>query len=154
MLCFAYGSNLDWEQMKKRCPSARYCGVAVLPDHRLAFTRRSKTRNCGVADALPEKGSDVWGVVYEIAEQDVGLLDKSEGYRPGRENNAYVRGERHVFMDGDKESPLAVMIYFALPEKNPPLPSKEYKEQILKGARFWHLPEDYIKNVIEPLEVS
>lgn len=49
---FAYGSNLDWHQMKKRCPYARFRCVAKLPNHRLAFTRKSRTRGCGVSDVV------------------------------------------------------------------------------------------------------
>src|SRR5260370_28717436 len=82
MLYFAYGSNMDWDQMKTRCPSACFVGVAVLRDHRLAFTRRSKKRACGVADAVPEEGAAVWGAVFEIADVDIGRLDDTEGYRP------------------------------------------------------------------------
>jgi hypothetical protein len=41
MLYFAYGSNMNWQQMQDRCPSARFFGVALLPDHKLAFTRES-----------------------------------------------------------------------------------------------------------------
>ena len=59
-LYFAYGSNLHWPQMKERCPSARFHCVAKLKDHRLAFTRKSISRDCGVADVVPEQGHDVW----------------------------------------------------------------------------------------------
>ena len=40
MIYFAYGSNLDFVQMRSRCPSAQFVAVAKLPDHQLAFTRR------------------------------------------------------------------------------------------------------------------
>lgn len=153
MLYFAYGSNLDWDQMRGRCPSAKFCAIAVLPDHRLAFTRRSKCRDCGVADVVPAKGHNVWGVVYEISEQDIGSLDKSEGYRPGRAENAYDRREHKVFKSDDEQSALRVLIYFANQQENPPLPNQEYKDQILKGARFWQLPRGYIRDVLEPIKV-
>ena len=78
MLYFAYGSNMDWDQMKQCCQAARFVGVALLPDHRLAFTRKSVNRGCGVADAVPDAGRRVWGVVYEIGDLDVGKLDTSE----------------------------------------------------------------------------
>jgi len=29
LLYFAYGSNLDWSQMKKRCPSAEFVGIPL-----------------------------------------------------------------------------------------------------------------------------
>ena len=38
VLYFAYGSNLDPEQMASRCPSARVAFLARLADHRLDFT--------------------------------------------------------------------------------------------------------------------
>jgi gamma-glutamylcyclotransferase (GGCT)/AIG2-like uncharacterized protein YtfP len=155
MLYFAYGSNLDWNQMRERCPSARFVCRAKLGDHRLAFTRKSKCRGCGVADVLPADGHDVWGVVYQLDERDIGQLDKSEGFRPGRplKENAYFRTECHVLNEGDKEKPLLVTTYIANKEKNPPLPNSEYKGLIVEGAKYWHLPEDYIKQ-LEQIEVA
>lgn len=41
MLYFAYRSNMHWDQMRSRCPSARFVGVALLRDFRLAFTGSS-----------------------------------------------------------------------------------------------------------------
>jgi hypothetical protein len=71
VLYFAYGSNLDFDQMSERCPSARFVAIAELPHHRLAFTRRSKNRNCGVADAVPDVSQSVWGVVYAISHDEI-----------------------------------------------------------------------------------
>lgn len=153
MLYFAYGSNMNWEQMRERCPSAHFVGVAEMRDHRLAFTRKSITRGCGVADAVAADGNRVWGVVYEIADLDVGRLDASEGYRPGRKDNSYRREERHVFVDGDEKHPLAVWIYFGNPQPDPPPPNAEYKRLIVSGARHWHLPEDYVRE-LEAIEAS
>jgi gamma-glutamylcyclotransferase (GGCT)/AIG2-like uncharacterized protein YtfP len=153
MLYFAYGSNMDWQQMTERCLSARFVGIASLNDHELAFTRRSKKRGCGVADAVPLVGSTVWGVVYEIDDRDIGRLNKNEGYIPGRAKNSYRREECHVFIDGDQKQPLAVAIYFAEPEESPPLPNQEYKNLIFSGARRWGLPDSYIRE-LEAIEVA
>ena len=153
MFYFAYGSNLDWSQMRERCPSARFVAVAKLKGHRLAFTRRSTGRGCGVADAVSDPGHDVWGVVYEIDQRDVGSLDQSEGFAPGRARNSYVREERHVYAEGDDQRPLITSIYFAIKEDNPPLPNAEYKRLIVDGAKFWHLPQGYIAE-LERIEVA
>ena len=153
MLYFAYGSNLDWKQMKDRCPSARFVGVAQLPDHRLAFTRKSFKRGCGVADAVRENECSVWGSVYEISALDVGALDKSEGFRPGREKNSYWRRECLVFLDGDEKRPVTAQAYFAEQEPDPPPPNQAYKALIFSGARHWHLPDEYITE-LEAIEVS
>jgi len=153
MLNFAYGSNMSWDQMRERCPSSRFVGIAVLRDHKLAFTRKSCDRGCGVADVVAEDGRQVWGVVYEIADLDVGKLDASEGFRPGRGKNSYYRRECLVFLNKEDQRPLTVSAYFGDPQPNPPLPNAAYKSLILAGARHWHLPEEYIRE-LEQIEVS
>jgi gamma-glutamylcyclotransferase (GGCT)/AIG2-like uncharacterized protein YtfP len=154
MLYFAYGSNMDWSQMRERCPTAQFVCVAKLKDHHLAFTRKSEKRGCGVSDVIPERGHDVWGVVYEIDERDLGRLDKCEGFVPGRrqEDNAYFREERRVYRDGNEDDPLLVSVYFAIQQPNPPLPNDNYKRLIVGGARYWHLPDAYIQE-LERIEV-
>jgi gamma-glutamylcyclotransferase len=146
MLYFAYGSNMNWQQMQERCPSARFFGVAVLPGHKLAFTRKSIKRGCGVADAVPGQSRKLWRIVYDITTLDIGKLDKSEGYMPGRNKNSYFRRECVVLLDGDDQQRLTVVIYFGGPHPNPPLPNIDYKDLILSGAQHWHLPKEYVPN--------
>jgi gamma-glutamylcyclotransferase (GGCT)/AIG2-like uncharacterized protein YtfP len=155
VLSLAYGSDLDSEQMRSRCPSARFICVAELRDHNLVFPRRSKVRGCGVASIEARRGSSVWGVVYQIDEVDVAKLDASEGYMPGRESgkNSYVREERHVHADGDEAKPLLVWVYVAHPHAKPPLPNVDYKQLIVDGAKSWHLPGEYISE-LEQIEVQ
>ncbi len=153
MLYFAYGSNMNWEQMQARCSSASFVAVARLADHRLAFTRRSVSRGCGVADAVPEPGHSLWGVVYQVPESELAFLDSAEGFRPGRGHNSYWRRECMVFQEGDEDRPLQVEAYFAEREPNPPLPNQAYKDCILAGARHWRLPAEYIAE-LEAIEVS
>jgi gamma-glutamylcyclotransferase len=150
---FAYGSNMNWQQMQERCPSARFKGVALLPDHKLAFTRKSIKRRCGVADAVPTQGRKIWGVLYEITAPDLVALDKSEGYLPGREKNSYFRRECVVLLNGEDQQPRAAFIYFGEPQSNPPLPNIGYKNLILSGARHRHLPDEYVRE-LEAIEVS
>lgn len=80
-LYFAYGSNLDTDQMQQRCPSSARFGVGRLHGYRLAFSRYSRTRGCGVADIVAAEGHEVWGLVYDLSESDLtGSLDRYEGY--------------------------------------------------------------------------
>ncbi len=153
MLYFAYGSNMNWQQMQERCRSARFVGLAKLSDYGLAFTRKSVNRGCGVADVVPEPGKSVWGVVYEIGDLDLGKLDRSEGCRPGREMNSYWRRECMVYLDGDDARPLTVSAYFGDPQETPPLPNEAYKDLIVSGAKHWHLPDDYVQE-LEQIKVG
>ena len=145
MLYFAYGSMMNFGEMRQRCPSAQFVAVARLPDHALQFTRRSINRGCGVADAVPQKGKDVWGVVYDIPEIEFGRLDVAEGFRPGSPltANAYVREHHHVYRDGDEVQPILVWVYLANPEPTNSPPNAAYKKLLVDGAKHWHLPGDY-----------
>lgn len=50
---FAYGSNMNLEQMKYRCPAAEVVENVRLENYRLAF--RGRAPGNGVATVLPEK---------------------------------------------------------------------------------------------------
>jgi gamma-glutamylcyclotransferase len=93
MLYFAYGSNMNWDQMRDRCPSSRFDSIVRDEGYRLAFTQFSKTRQCGVADIVASAGSDVWGVVFEIPDDEVNVLDKSGEGHPGGVNTRKWRSK-------------------------------------------------------------
>ena len=149
MLYFAYGSNMDWSQMKERCPCAKFVCRAKLWSHRLAFTLRSCRRRCGVADILRDETKDVWGVVYELLESELENLDKDGDFDLGRPDgqNEYSRENCHVWREGDVKQLLLVSIYRGHPQPNPPLPNCDYKNLIVAGARHWQLPKDYIQEL-------
>jgi gamma-glutamylcyclotransferase len=147
---FAYGSNMDWQQMRSRCPSARFVSIGSLRDYRFAIVRRSRQRGCGVAGLLPFPGARVWGVVYELPESEVLRLDECEDYVPGRAVNSYWRRECRVHAP-DRD--LSAFTYFAEPEADFPPANAEYKRLILSGATYWGLPADYIAE-LEKIEVD
>jgi gamma-glutamylcyclotransferase (GGCT)/AIG2-like uncharacterized protein YtfP len=149
MLYFAYGSNMHSAQMKERSPLAKFVCRAKLASHRLAFTRMSVNRGCGVADILRDEAKDVWGVVYELPENELKNLDKDESFRPGRpdDQNDYTRENYHVWREGDAKRPLLVSLYRGHPQSNPPLPDCNYKNLIVEGAKHWQLPADYIQEL-------
>ena len=89
MLYFAYGSNMDEARLKARCPSATFRHKAKLAAHRLAFTRCSSDNNCGAADVVKAARRVVWGVVFEINDEEQQKLDEAEGYKARRAKNAY-----------------------------------------------------------------
>jgi len=149
MLYFAYGSNMHSDQMKCRCPLAKFVCRAKLPKHRLAFTLKSVTRDCGVADVLFDQAKNVWGVVYELPDNELKNLDKKEGYAPGKPNdqNEYTREDHYVWREGDVTRQLLVALYRGHPQLDPPLPSYDYKELIVAGAKHWNLPAEYIRQL-------
>ena len=149
MLYFAYGSNMEWAQMKQRCSLAKFVCRAKLPAHRLAFTLRSCKRGCGVADILRDEAKEVWGIVYELSQDELKNLDKDEDFSPRRPDNQneYTRENHYVWREGDAKRLLLVSLYRGHPQANPPLPDFDYKSLIVEGARHWQLPADYIREL-------
>ncbi len=72
---FAYGSNMNLDQMAYRCPESEVIGTVRLEGYRLAFAGGS-----GVATILPCPSSHVDGVLWEISEADEQRLDHYEGF--------------------------------------------------------------------------
>jgi cation transport regulator ChaC len=79
-LVFAYGSNLDDNQMRSRCASAHIEARAVLPNHALAFGGFSHRWGGAVASVIPEHGARVEGLLYRITAPDLRALDRHEGH--------------------------------------------------------------------------
>ena len=75
MLYFAYGSNLNHFQMKRRCKDSVFLKKINLSHFRLTF--RSKYR---AADIEPKKNSIVPGALFEISKSDEKKLDVYEDY--------------------------------------------------------------------------
>src|ERR1700678_317514 len=109
MLYFSYGSNMDWDRITQndRAQSAQYLLRAMLPDHRLAFTRYSNRQKTGTADVLPAVGSLVWGALFDIDPVDQGKLDTAEGVRSG----AYRAMMVSVLGEGDPNRAIRALTY-------------------------------------------
>ena len=75
MLYFAYGSNLNHFQMKRRCKDSIFLKKINLKNFRLTF--RSKYR---AADIEPKKNSVVPGALFEISNSDEKKLDVYEDF--------------------------------------------------------------------------
>lgn len=145
---FAYGSNMCPHQMRKRCGSFDFKGVACLENHRLCFPRYSKDRDSAVASVQPVSNDRVWGVVYSVSDDGLKNLHESEGYRPDRpaSGNAYEFVHREVVLDGRR---LRAGLYIA----NPGKPRLDYKRLILEGAKHRGLPPEYVR-MLEEIETA
>ncbi len=75
MLYFAYGSNLNHFQMKRRCKDSIFLKKYDLKGYRLNF--RSKYR---AADIEKKRNSIVQGALFEISKSDEKKLDVYEDF--------------------------------------------------------------------------
>ena len=92
MLYFAYGSNLNHKQMKKRCKDSRFIKKIILKNYVLTF--RSKY---GAADIEKKKGKNVYGALYNISKSDERKLDIYEDY-PTLYTKMYFKNNNKLIM--------------------------------------------------------
>lgn len=133
-LYFAYGSNLNKEQMSHRCPKAEALGRYTLKDARLVFR--------GVADVIPEEGAKCLGGLWAITSECEAALDAYEGVRGGLYRKEYfplarpIRGESHV------------LIYVMNSTGIMP-PSEYYLHVIREGYRDFGLKQKHLNDAVE-----
>ena len=132
-LYFAYGSNINLEQMDYRCPDATVIGPVTLENYELLFRRG------GFATIAPCEGGKVHGLLWNITPECERSLDRYEGY-PRFYDKRMV-----TVRDGEGRS-LSVMAYI-LDERfrEPMLPSTTYYNGILDGYRQNSLPVTALK---------
>lgn len=85
-LYFAYGSNLNLADLRRWCldhnspvVELTEVGIAELPDHKLAFSVYSPSRNGGVLDIQESIGRCVVGMLFEVTPEQLSILDRKEG---------------------------------------------------------------------------
>lgn len=147
MIYFAFGSNMDPEQIKERCPSQKELGRAYLSDYQLCFPRRSKSRKCGTAGIAPAKGKGVWGALYELNHKDTENLHKKEGYAPGRPaaKNSHDLVQIEVRRDRHDGQIVSAFTYRARPDGSEVAPSSGFMKHLIRGAEHHALPGSYIE---------
>ncbi len=133
---FAYGSNLSREQMKERCPGSKLIGPGWIDGYRLEFNFPSVRWGGGAADIIAEKGSVVWGLIYEISDGDLKSLDKYESYPTGYDRFL-------IDVQTDQGVMKGVWTYFVVDKKEFIPPTKVYLNIIKDAAREFDFPQGY-----------
>jgi gamma-glutamylcyclotransferase (GGCT)/AIG2-like uncharacterized protein YtfP len=79
-LYFAYGSNMDANHMAKRVAGARALGPGRLDGFRLEFNVYSTEWEGGAANLELDPDAHVWGVLWEVPDEEVSGLDAFQGH--------------------------------------------------------------------------
>lgn len=148
-LYFAYGSNLDPEQMEWRCPDAIALGAARLDDWAWRIGGR------GYATVSPEHGDHVWGAIWNVSDLDLARLDRYEGVAGGlyrREIVTVIADTGRTHPGPLAESPtdersVDCLIYIENYD-DVGLPSDLYLERIIAGAQAFELPQTWIDELL------
>jgi len=134
---FAYGSNINLDQMAYRCPDAQVVGPVVLEGYELLFRRG------GFATIAPNENENVTGLLWSITPECERSLDRYEGY-------PRFYDKRMVTVRDTEGRSLSVMAYIMDERfREPMLPSDSYYNGILEGYRQNGLPTDGLKRAWE-----
>lgn len=119
----AYGSNLNLEQMSRRCPTAQVVGATTLHNWKLMFRGGSHS---AVATIEREVGGKVPVLVWKIQSQDELSLDHYEGWP-----YLYRKETLRLTVDGYRIYAMA----YIMNERNRPYgtPSDYYLDTIWMG---------------------
>lgn len=125
MIYFAYGSNLNLQQMRWRCPAAEPLGRFYMHDARLVFR--------GVADCVYEPGARCPGGLWRITPACERALDSYEGVGRGLYRKEFVD------LTGETGGETKVL-YYAMNSTGIMPPSERYLAAIRDGYRDFKLP--------------
>ena len=163
-LYFAYGSNMDEEQMKKRCPDSILIGKGFIEKHKLCFPQIAVTRGLlGVAGIRESDELDsVYGLIYELTDKDLELLHTFEGYdKDNISNSSYFPKQVpfHLYNYKKKsyisQNSQRVMIYQSnFDEGNDFYVSSDYLLIMLKPMIKYGLDNYYILNMLEKAKTN
>ena len=131
MLYFAYGSNLNHFQMKRRCKDSIYLKRINLSGYKLSF--RSKYR---AADIEKKKNSIVPGGLYEISKSDERKLDVYEDYP--------ILYKKLYFKHYNK----TVMTYIMPKKTSFMYPTERYLNVIKQGYKDCKLDNKFLKKAL------
>ena len=131
MLYFAYGSNLNHFQMKRRCKNSIFLKKINLKNFRLTF--RSKYR---AADIEPKKNSIVPGGLFEISKSDEKKLDVYEDFPT-------LYKKYYFFYYGKK-----VMTYLMVNKSPFKFPTERYLNIVKNGYLNCGLDNKFLKKAL------
>jgi cation transport regulator ChaC len=140
MKYFAYGSNMDKDRMNRRGVQFSSREFAKLSGYKLVFNKKSQNGDFAYANIVPSVYDYVEGVLYEISDQGLSVLDRYEGYP-----DHYDR--KKVEVQNSKGETIQAETYIANPThiEEGLCPTRKYLNHLL-AARDLLSPE-YIKKL-------
>ena len=134
----AYGSNLNLEQMKWRCPKAKLIGIGEIKDYVLQFKGR---RYGAFATIAPQDNSIVPVAIWELTDKDERSLDLYEGYP-----NHYFKQNVVVDMGSEK---VEAMVYIMNLKMDFGIPTQKYYNTVFKGYMDCRLDTEILNQAVD-----
>ena len=132
-LYFAYGSNMNRDQMNTRCPQARALAIAKFSEQRFLINSR------GVATVVPEQGCSVYGIIWLLSHGDEASLDCYEGVK----DEIYYKKIISVKVANDS---IPTLTYIAS-DIVQGTPREGYLETIMEGAQSFNAHQGWFREL-------
>jgi|SRR4051794_35237700 hypothetical protein len=138
----AYGSNMDPEQMQRRCPASPHTGTGWIRGWRLTFGAEEYGWEGALATLAPtdddpgEETGAVFAALYDLTEADERELDAWEGADSGLYRKLHLRVHT---LAGD-----VVAYVYVLDAFEGGLPSARHLGAIADAAEAAGAPSDYV----------
>ena len=132
-LYFAYGSNINQEQMEFRCNNALPVAIAYVKNFRFVINSN------GVATIIPASASVVRGVLWQISKSDEDELDIYEGVS----SNLYTKENCNVSVGYEN---IDALVYIASNSEFGK-PRKNYLETIIDGIVSFNGDKEWLDEV-------
>ena len=140
---FAYGSNLNKDQMYCRCPESRKIGSFILNGYRLLFRKHHKNGNCYLTIEKAADESVPIGI-FEISDNDEKTLDKREGV----ETDCYKKEYIDIIFNGENINGL---VYIMVNPKKA-APQNDYYERVKQGYNDFGFDLSYLEEARQECE--
>jgi len=136
----AYGSNMDPQQMRRRCPHSPVRGTGWLEGWRLTFGGEDIGWEGALATLVEDAGSRVFVALYDITDADQAHLDEWEGADIGLYRKIRLRVQT---LDGE-----ALAWLYVLDAYEGGLPSARYLGILAEAAQAAGAPDDYLAELL------
>ena len=143
----AYGSNLNVEQMMRRCPGAKPIGTAML-EHNILYFRGSGSGYYLTIE--PKIGSKVPVAVWEVTPEDEEALDRYEGYPRFYFKYDYTLKVR--LLDEKTTKELRCFAYIMTEGRRVGLPTNYYLTTCMKGYKDFGFDTRMLTRTVERMK--
>ena len=135
----AYGSNMDTDLMKERCPHSPTRGTGWIKDWRLTFGGEDIGWEGAVATIVEEPGACVFVLLYDMLDDDEKRLDDIERALPDLYDKIHLRVST---LDGD-----VLAWTYVLNDYEGGLPAARYLGIMADAAEKAGAPDDYVNDL-------
>jgi gamma-glutamylcyclotransferase (GGCT)/AIG2-like uncharacterized protein YtfP len=161
---FQYGSNMSPARLngsERLNGRAKAISAARLDRWGIRFDLYSKTNDSAVTDIVPAPGEHVLGVLFELPEEALAVMDRIEGVRADGTGN-YQRANVEISLLPNGETVTAVTYVgteagrarFLKGSADRQVVKPAYFEHLLSGARHFSFATDYLRYLSRQAEFS